>query len=202
VDFNDLVKLAQNYNATGGKTYAEGDFNANGNVDLKDLIILAQHYNTSLPGTPLTSSITSLSSDLAAAFALAGPKPAPIPATARQRSALKRNRAPFSHPPVRRPPGPVPAAPPASRATSLARVAPPVFDAAQRLPDFDESPVLMQQGDIVKFRPIDREEYDAIRAECDAGTYRYRIRETEFDPQAFFADPYGYDDRLVKELYS
>jgi urea carboxylase len=84
----------------------------------------------------------------------------------------------------------------------FARVAPPVFDAAQRLPDFDESPVLMQQGDIVKFRPIDREEYDAIRAECDAGTYRYRIRETEFDPQAFFADPYGYDDRLVKELYS
>ncbi len=48
VDFNDLVKLAQNYNTTG-KTFAEGDFNFDGNVDFNDLVILAQRYNTSLP---------------------------------------------------------------------------------------------------------------------------------------------------------
>ena len=49
VDFNDLVKLAQNYNTIGGKTYADGDFTGDGNVDFNDLVILAQHYNTALP---------------------------------------------------------------------------------------------------------------------------------------------------------
>jgi len=49
VDFNDLVKLAQNYNTAGGKTFADGDFNGDGNVDFSDLVILAQRYNTSLP---------------------------------------------------------------------------------------------------------------------------------------------------------
>jgi ELWxxDGT repeat protein len=48
VDFNDLVKLAQNYN-TAGKSFADGDFNFDGNVDFNDLVILAQRYNTSLP---------------------------------------------------------------------------------------------------------------------------------------------------------
>jgi len=48
VDFNDLVKLAQNYNTVGGKTFAEGDFNFDGNVDFNDLVILAQRYNTGL----------------------------------------------------------------------------------------------------------------------------------------------------------
>jgi hypothetical protein len=49
VDFLDLAKLAQNYNATGGgKTYADGDFNGDGKVDFLDLAKLAQNYNTSL----------------------------------------------------------------------------------------------------------------------------------------------------------
>jgi hypothetical protein len=48
VDFNDLVKLAQNYNTTG-KVWPDGDFNGDGNVDFNDLVILAQNYNTALP---------------------------------------------------------------------------------------------------------------------------------------------------------
>jgi hypothetical protein len=49
VDFNDLVKLAQNYNTSGGKTFAQGDFNGDGAVDFNDLVLLAQRYNTTLP---------------------------------------------------------------------------------------------------------------------------------------------------------
>jgi hypothetical protein len=49
VDFGDLVLLAQNYNTTGGRTYADGDFNFDHNVDFEDLVLLAQRYNTSLP---------------------------------------------------------------------------------------------------------------------------------------------------------
>lgn len=47
VDFNDLVKLAQNYNVTDGtRAWEEGDFTGDGNVDFNDLVILAQNYNT------------------------------------------------------------------------------------------------------------------------------------------------------------
>jgi uncharacterized delta-60 repeat protein len=53
VDFQDLVVLAQNYNAAG-KAFGEGDFSYNGAVDFADLVILAQRYNTSLP-TPAPS---------------------------------------------------------------------------------------------------------------------------------------------------
>jgi ELWxxDGT repeat protein len=74
VDFNDLVKLAQNYNTSGGKTYADGDFTGDGNVDFNDLVILAQRYNTSLPAPgaalPVAPS-ASFAADWAAATAIA-----------------------------------------------------------------------------------------------------------------------------------
>jgi prepilin-type processing-associated H-X9-DG protein len=44
VDFNDLVKLAQNYNRSG-RAFVDGDFNYDGVVDFGDLAILAQRYN-------------------------------------------------------------------------------------------------------------------------------------------------------------
>jgi hypothetical protein len=83
VDFNDLVKLAQNYN-TVGKSYAEGDFSYDGNVDFNDLVILAQHYNTSLPApgavaAPAVTASASFASDWADATAPAAPVvPAPV----------------------------------------------------------------------------------------------------------------------------
>jgi len=47
IDFNDLVKLAQNYNVVDGqRRWSEGDFNYDGNVDFNDLVALAQNYNT------------------------------------------------------------------------------------------------------------------------------------------------------------
>jgi inhibitor of KinA len=36
-------------------------------------------------------------------------------------------------------------------------------------------PILLRAGDHVRFRPIDRAEYDAIAAEVDAGRYVPRI---------------------------
>jgi len=52
VDFNDLVKLAQNYNTSpaGASTWYRGDFNYDGSVDFNDLVKLAQNYNTALSG--------------------------------------------------------------------------------------------------------------------------------------------------------
>jgi autotransporter-associated beta strand protein len=46
VEFADLVRLAQNYDAAGsGKVWYDGDFNYNGVVEFADLVVLAQNYN-------------------------------------------------------------------------------------------------------------------------------------------------------------
>lgn len=50
----------------------------------------------------------------------------------------------------------------------------PIYQPEQTLPDFAESSVLFRTGDIVSFRPVDREEYERLRAEVEAGTFRYR----------------------------
>jgi hypothetical protein len=79
VDFNDLVKLAQNYNTSGGLTWREGDFTFDGAVDFNDLVKLAQNYNTgpgvaglSVPGAP-----EGFDRDVAAAFATV-PEPSAV----------------------------------------------------------------------------------------------------------------------------
>jgi autotransporter-associated beta strand protein len=70
VDFNDLVKLAQNYNITDGtRTWIGGDFNYDGNTDFNDLVRLAQNYNTTLPGAPIPGAPANFQADIAAAFA-------------------------------------------------------------------------------------------------------------------------------------
>ena len=76
----------------------------------------------------------------------------------------------------------------------------PIFDPKEELPDFQDSFVIFRAGDIVKLRPIDREEYDAIRAEVEAKTYRYRMVDVDFAPQAFFEDPDAYNAELVRRL--
>lgn len=43
VNFNDLLKLAQNYNGSN-KFWSQGDFNYDGNVNFNDLLPLAQNY--------------------------------------------------------------------------------------------------------------------------------------------------------------
>lgn len=82
----------------------------------------------------------------------------------------------------------------------VGRAATPVFDLAQKLPDFADDPVLANAGMIVKYRPIGHEEYDAIRAEVDRHTYRYRRTPVEFALASFFEDPLSYNASLLSEL--
>jgi GH43 family beta-xylosidase len=56
VDFNDLVLLAQHYNAPA--TAAQGDINGDGMDDFNDLVLLAQNYNTIVP-PPAPAMVTS-----------------------------------------------------------------------------------------------------------------------------------------------
>ena len=45
----------------------------------------------------------------------------------------------------------------------------PIYDPTQELPDFEDFVCFFEPGDIVKFEPIDRERYDELREEADAG---------------------------------
>jgi urea carboxylase len=77
----------------------------------------------------------------------------------------------------------------------------PIFDPRMELPDFRDDVVFFRHGDILKFRPIEREEYDAIRADVEAKKARYRYIDIQFQPHEFFQNPEAYNAALVRELY-
>ncbi|HQY88111.1 MAG TPA: hypothetical protein PK402_05590 [Tepidisphaeraceae bacterium] len=58
VDFNDLLRLAQNYGASG-RYWHQGDFNYEGNVNFNDLLPLAQNYGTTLVVSGKTGPLSS-----------------------------------------------------------------------------------------------------------------------------------------------
>lgn len=76
-----------------------------------------------------------------------------------------------------------------------------VLDVDQTLPDFKDSMVFPNPGDILNYRPVDREEYDEVREQVEAGTYEYNTAEMEFEPDEFFEAPYEYNERLSEVLY-
>ncbi len=70
VDFNDLVKLAQNYGTVdGSRLWITGDFTFDGNVDFNDLVKLAQNYGGTLPSAAIPGAPAEFATDMAAAFA-------------------------------------------------------------------------------------------------------------------------------------
>jgi urea carboxylase len=77
----------------------------------------------------------------------------------------------------------------------------PIFDPEQRLADFADSPVFTRTGDIFKHRPIDRSEFDTLRAQVEAGTFRYRIHECDVEPDKLLEDPAAYNEELLGGLY-
>jgi hypothetical protein len=94
VDFNDLVNLAQHYNATG-QHWLGGDFDYDGTVNFNDLVKLAQNYNGSLPGSAaIASASASFESDLVAAFAAPVPEPSTLFVLAAAALAVRSRRRP------------------------------------------------------------------------------------------------------------
>lgn len=75
-----------------------------------------------------------------------------------------------------------------------------VLDVDRELSAFEDSMVLPNPGDILNFRQIDRDEYDEIRSEIEDGTYQYNYDRVEFETQAFFDDPHGYNEQLLEVL--
>ncbi len=77
----------------------------------------------------------------------------------------------------------------------------PIFDPAQKLPYFRDFMCFFKPGDIVKYRKIDRAEYDRMTAQVEAGTFELRIRPVAFSLSEFLADPAGYNRQLEEVLY-
>ena len=76
----------------------------------------------------------------------------------------------------------------------------PIFDPEQKQSYLSDFMVFFKPGDIVKWKPIDRGEYDRILAEVEADTYLPRIAEVDFDLDAFNADMPGTNAKLMEAL--
>src|SRR5246127_557547 len=61
----------------------------------------------------------------------------------------------------------------------------PIYDPQQQLAYLKEHMVFFRPGDIVQFKPMDRDAYDLAVAEVDAGRFDLRIRPVEFSLDAF-----------------
>ncbi|MCC3650707.1 allophanate hydrolase subunit 1 [Streptomyces sp. S07_1.15] len=77
----------------------------------------------------------------------------------------------------------------------------PIFDPARKLPDFADFMVFFRPGDIVKFRPIDGDEYERVRQDVEAGAFRYRQSPVSFSLHDFLAGPDAYNATLLEALH-
>ena len=76
----------------------------------------------------------------------------------------------------------------------------PIYDPEQQISYLQDFMVFFKPGDIVKWNPIDRAEYDRIVAEVEAGTYSPKIAEVDFDLDAWNADVGGTNAKLMEAL--
>jgi urea carboxylase len=78
----------------------------------------------------------------------------------------------------------------------------PIYDPAQKLPYLRDFMAFFRPGDIVKWKPISREEYERDVRAVEAGTFDLTIRPVNFSLKAFHSDPDGYSRSLVKVLHA
>lgn len=77
----------------------------------------------------------------------------------------------------------------------------PIFDPNQNLPYLKDLMVFFKPGDIVKWNPIDRVEYDRISEEVKDGTYHLPIHPVTFSLTEFLANPESYNQKLLRVLH-
>ncbi len=77
----------------------------------------------------------------------------------------------------------------------------PIFDPEQGLPYLKDFMVFFRPGDIIKFKSINRTQYDAALAKVQDGTFDLRIRPVKFALQDFLKNPTTYNHQLTETLY-
>jgi urea carboxylase len=72
----------------------------------------------------------------------------------------------------------------------------PIFDPTQTTSYLKDFMVFFKPGDIVKFKPIDRDTYDQAVEEVEKGQFVPPMHEVEFDLREFQKDIDGYNQKL------
>jgi urea carboxylase len=77
----------------------------------------------------------------------------------------------------------------------------PIYDPNQEISYLRDFMILFRPGDIVKWKPIGREEYDSAVADVAANRFTPLIRDVSFDLDEFHKDIAGYNHELEEALY-
>ncbi|HTW25884.1 MAG TPA: carboxyltransferase domain-containing protein [Acetobacteraceae bacterium] len=77
----------------------------------------------------------------------------------------------------------------------------PIYDPKQEISYLRNFMIFFNPGDMVKFRPVDRAEYEAIEQDVAAGRFEPRIRPVTFSLDAFRADPGATTAALLETLH-
>ncbi len=76
----------------------------------------------------------------------------------------------------------------------------PIYDPNQKIKYLRDFMCLFNPGDIVKWRPIDRAEYDGICADVETGKFAPKMANVDFSHDAFHADIDGANAKLTGAL--
>ncbi|UDL93917.1 allophanate hydrolase subunit 1 [Lichenihabitans sp. PAMC28606] len=77
----------------------------------------------------------------------------------------------------------------------------PIYDPKQEIGYLRETMTFFKPGDIVRFKPVDREGYDQAVREVDAGRFDPLIRPVTFDLREFSTNPTAYNQTLDGALH-
>lgn len=77
----------------------------------------------------------------------------------------------------------------------------PIYDPNQQIKYLRDFMCLFNPGDIVKWRPIDRAEYDTIVADVEAGRFTPEMANVDFSLDSFHADIDGTNAKLTGALH-
>jgi urea carboxylase len=77
----------------------------------------------------------------------------------------------------------------------------PIYDPKQEISYLREFMIFFKPGDIVKFKPVDRDGYDAAVEAVEAGRFEPPIRPVTFSLEKFHADPAGTNATVLEALH-
>ncbi len=76
----------------------------------------------------------------------------------------------------------------------------PIYDPTQQINYLRDFMVFFKPGDIVKWKPIGREEYDQAVADVEANRFTPRMTDVTFDLEEFNKDIDGYNRKIMEAL--
>ncbi len=76
----------------------------------------------------------------------------------------------------------------------------PIYDPKQEISYLRDFMVFFNPGDIVKFKPIGRDDYDAAVEQVEANRYEPRVRPVTFSLDEFNADTDAYNAKILEAL--